>query len=241
MRHLNIATVRRADPHVPVTGRRVISVDQPHSMNCPDVACCKSDHDARRWFRTGADLWLHGGAARPPCVGWLPDRRSSHWPRDPRFRRRRTHCGTAGRYRRDAPDVRRRPALLDRRLAGRSQGGASGRGRRDAGGNLPGSGSGDPVGLDDGRGARLRTVALGREHGRAAEGAGESRPHRYRERTHRHRLARRRGRGDGHGAGPAAGGFAGPGRGRCARDARQHRRGPLSSRWPRWPASSPSC
>ena len=60
-------------------------------------------------------------------------------------------AGPAGRDRRDAADVRRRPALLARRPAGGAQDRAARRGGADGGGDAAGRRAGHLVGLEPGR------------------------------------------------------------------------------------------
>ena len=123
----------------------------------------------------------------------------------------------ARRDRRDAADVRRRPALLAQGSARSAPDRVARRHRADRRGHCARRADGHVVGLEPRRQHRVRPGAVGSQHGGAVAGARKPRPARIDQRSHRRRLAGGGRPRDGAGAGAAAGvvGMAG----------RQRRRG----------------
>jgi hypothetical protein len=151
-------------------------------------------------------------APAPAGPGRLSRGRRHHRPGHARLRGRRGAGFAAGRDRRDAADVRRRPALLARRPDGSERHRPARRGPADRGRDPARHGLVAPVGLEPGRGPGVRPGAVGGQYRGAAAGAGRPGRTRFLQRPHRGRLAGGRRPGDGAGAGAAAGAVRHPGR-----------------------------
>ncbi len=172
------------------------------------AAQCRTHHHDCRRAGAGTDFWLHRGADQIARSGGLPARRHRDRPLHAGFRGRYLTGRAAGRNRRDAADVWRRAAFFARRSAVGQEDRTARRGGADRRGHGDGHGPCALVGLEPDGGHRVRTVAVGGEHGGAVEGAGKSWRAGDAERPYRGGLAggRRSGDGPGPGAVAAAGG-----------------------------------
>ena len=167
---------------------------RPFSRSTVRHALSSPHHDVGSRLRSCARLRLFGRALRPGTgTRGLPSRRDRRRAAHARALRRSGTRAPALRNRGDAPDVRGGIALLGARPHEREGHRHSGRGRTDGARDSSRGGCGALVmGLELGRGDRLRSVALLRFDRGAHQGARSARAAHQPGRPHRHGMARRR-------------------------------------------------